>query len=141
MARCGAACDCTSMAMPYPIRRLLLVNDSVDEREMYAEWFRQQGCCTLQAENAADAYRMAVDLAPEVVITDVKLLGAEDGLTLTRRLKQNSDTKKLPVVVLSGYVFATDDEAARGAGCDLIVHKPCLPDALAQAIERIPLPS
>lgn len=104
---------------------------------MYAEWFRQQGCCTLTAENAADAYRLAVALAPEVVITDVKLLGTEDGLTLTRRLKEDSHTKELAVVVLSGYVFETDDDAARRAGCDLVIHKPCLPDALADAIDGL----
>ena len=106
---------------------------------MYAEWLRQQGCCTLQAENAADAYRMALELAPEVVVTDVRLVGGEDGLTLTRRLKEDSHTKNVAVVVLSGYVFTTDDEAARRAGCDLVLHKPCLPDALAQAIDGLKL--
>ena len=125
------------MAAALPFRRVLLVNDSRDEREMYAEWFRQHGCCTLQAENVDDAYKMAVELSPDVVITDVKLLGSEDGLALTRRLKDGSHTSGLPVVILSGYVFKHDDEAARRAGCDLVVHKPCLPDALAQAIERV----
>jgi len=104
---------------------------------MYAEWLRQQGCCTLQAENAADAYRMAVELTPEVVVTDVRLVGGEDGLTLTRRLKQDSHTRDVAVVVLSGYVFTTDDDAARRAGCDLVLHKPCLPDALGHAIDEL----
>ena len=99
---------------------------------------RQQGCCTLQADNAADAYRMATELSPDVVITGVKLPGDEDGLALTRRLKENAHTKKVAVVVLSGFVFASDDDAARCAGCDLVVHKPCLPDTLAEAIERVP---
>ena len=123
--------------MASQLRRVLLVNDSPDEREMYAEWFRQQGCTTLQAENADDAYRLALELTPEVVITDVKLLGKEDGLTLTRRLKEDSHTKGLAVVVLSGYVFTADDEAARRAGCDLVIHKPCLPDALSRAIDGL----
>jgi CheY-like chemotaxis protein len=125
------------MAAEHHIRRVLLVNDSPDEREMYAEWFRQQGCCTLQAENARDAFRMAQELNPEVVITDVKLLGTEDGLTLTRRLKGSPTTHDVAVVVLSGYVFNTDDDAARRAGCDLVIHKPCLPDALAAAIDGL----
>jgi CheY-like chemotaxis protein len=119
------------------LRRVLLVNDSLDEREMYAEWFRQQGCCTLQASNADDAYRMAVELYPQVVITGVKLPGSTDGLSLTRRLKRDTQTRHVAVVVLSGYVFADDDRAARDAGCDLIVHKPCLPDDLAHAIEDL----
>ena len=125
------------MSTPSPGRRVLLVDDSRDEREMYAEWFRQQGCCTLQAENAADAYRLAVELTPDVIITGVRLSGSEDGLTLTRRLKQDSLTKNVAVVVLSGYVFHSDDEAAHRAGCDLVLHKPCLPDALADAIANL----
>jgi CheY-like chemotaxis protein len=125
------------MATQPPIRRVLLVNESPDEREMYAEWFRLRGCSTLQAGNAEDAYRMAQELAPEVVITGIKLPGPDDGLSLTRRLKQDANTQHVPVVVLSGYVFATDDIAARQAGCDLIVHKPCLPDALAQAVDEL----
>jgi two-component system cell cycle response regulator DivK len=124
----------------YLPRRVLLVNDSRDEREMYAEWFRRQGCCTLQAENAAEGYKMASELAPDVVITDVKLTGGEDGLTLTRRLKHDVHTREVPVVVLSGYVFTHDDDAAHRAGCDLVMHKPCLPDALAEAIAKL-LPS
>jgi len=126
-----------AMGHVIPLRRVLLVNDSRDEREMYAEWFRRQGCCTLQAENAEDAYRLAVALTPEVVITDVKLLGKTDGLTLTKRLKQNANTRTLAVVVLSGYVFKTDDEAARRAGCDMVIHKPCLPDELAAAVSTL----
>ena len=104
---------------------------------MYAEWFRLRGCFTLQAGNADDAYRMAQELEPEVVITGVKLAGHDDGLSLTRRLKQSTVTQHVPVVVLSGYVFAKDDTAARLAGCDLVIHKPCLPDALAEAIDDL----
>jgi CheY-like chemotaxis protein len=116
---------------------LLLVTSSRDEREMYAEWFRRHGCCPLQAATAEHAYQLAVELAPQVVITDVRLPGKGDGLSLTQRLKQDERTRKTIVVVLSGYVLPTDDEAARRAGCDLIVHKPCLPDALANAVEAL----
>ena len=138
MAAAGTACErIRLLAMQEPVRRVLFVTDSPDEREMYAEWFRHQGCSTLHAENADDAYRIARRLAPEVIITDVKLLGKDDGLALTRRLKADAHTKDVAVVILSGYVFETDDDAARSAGCDLVMHKPCLPDALAEAIERM----
>jgi hypothetical protein len=32
---------------------------------MYADWFQHQGCCTLQAANARDAYRIALELQPD----------------------------------------------------------------------------
>jgi len=74
--------------------RVLLVDDSIDERERYAEYLRTRGFCTLQAATAHDGFRMAADLAPAVVVTDIKLPGSEDGLALTSRLKH--DERFLP---------------------------------------------
>ena len=55
-------------------RRILLVDDSADEREMYAEALRLKGFCTLQASNATDAFRMAVELQPQLIVVDRDLL-------------------------------------------------------------------
>jgi CheY-like chemotaxis protein len=41
---------------------ILLVDDSADERQMYAELCQSSGFRTLQAGNAVDAYRLAVEL-------------------------------------------------------------------------------
>ena len=120
-----------------PLPCVLLVADSPDEREMYAESFQRQGYTTLQARTAADAYRLASELAPAAIVTDVKLDGRDDGLTLTRLLKQDDRTRRTPVVVLTGYVFTHNREAAARAGCDLFVPKPCLPDALSRLVERL----
>jgi DNA-binding response OmpR family regulator len=114
--------------------RILLVADSPDEREMYAASFQRHGFCTLLAANATDAYRMAAELPPAAVVTDVRLAGSEDGLGLTRRLKQNAEMRGVPVVLLTGCVFTHDREAAARAGCDLFIPKPCLPDALSTVV-------
>ena len=120
-----------------PLPCVLLVTDSPDEREMYSESFERQGYTTLQARTAADAYRLASELAPAAIVTDVKLDGLDDGLTLTRLLKQDDRTRRTPVVLLTGYVFTHNREAAARAGCDLFVPKPCLPDALSRLVKRL----
>ena len=120
--------------MPNAAARVLLVNDSADEREMYAESLRRFGFCTLQASSAADAYRMATELPPSAVVTDVKLMGEEDGLRLTRRLKDDSRMRHVPVVILTGYVFTRASAEAAEAGCDLFLPKPCLPDVLSMRV-------
>ena len=117
--------------------RLLLVDDSLDEREMYAEYFRGKGYCTLQAANARDGYRMAADLAPAVVIVDVKLAGDEDGLGLTARLKRDGETRGAAVIVLTAGTFDSDRQAALLAGCDRFITKPCTPDTLEAAVEAL----
>jgi DNA-binding response OmpR family regulator len=118
-------------------RRVLLVDYSRDEREKYADWFRRQGYCTLQAENAADAYRLATELRPEVMITEVRLPGPENGLCLTRRLKEDTNTRNVRVVILSSEGQGVDTGTATAAMCDLFVRKPCPPAALADAVELL----
>jgi CheY-like chemotaxis protein len=122
---------------PTQQKRVLLVNDSRDEREMYAEWLRRLGYTTLQASNATDGYRMAVELGADVVVTDIKLPGTTDGLELTRRLKQLPATHDIPVLIVSGYVFKAHTDHAARVGCDRFLPKPCLPEALGEAIERL----
>jgi CheY-like chemotaxis protein len=117
--------------------RVLLVNDSADEVEMYGEWLRRQGYRTLHAANAVDGYRMAIELRPVVIITDIKLEGPDNGFLLTRRLKKTSSTAHVPIIILSGYTLQGAAEAASGAGCDRFLMKPCLPDALSEAIDQL----
>jgi two-component system, cell cycle response regulator DivK len=121
---------------PAPLR-VLLVDDHLDEREMYAHWFQQQGFCTLQAATAADGFRLAAELTADVVVTDVRLGCDEDGLSLTRRLKTSAETAAIPIVVLTGYVRPDDVAAATKAGCDRFVPKPCGPDRLEQVVNRL----
>jgi CheY-like chemotaxis protein len=117
--------------------RVLLVSDSRDEREMYAEWFRRKGYCTLQAATASDGLRLALELAPDIVVTDIKLPGSMDGLELTETLKHDQSTEALPVVILTGCAFERDREHATRAGCDRFLTKPCLPELLGSSIEEV----
>lgn len=117
--------------------RVLLVDPSRDEREMYAESLRLEGFTTLQATSASDAFRLATELAPQVVVTGLKLEGQADGLALARQLKGTAATRNVPVVVLCGYGSPRYREAAAEAGCDLFLEKPCLPGDLVTSIHRL----
>jgi CheY-like chemotaxis protein len=121
--------------MPEDTRRVLLVNESRDERDRYAEALRRAGYCTLLADNAVDAYRLASELAPAVVVTAIHLGGADDGFALTRRLKQDEHTRAVRVAILSGHAFQRDRDEAERSGCDAFLLKPCPPSTLARAVE------
>ena len=117
--------------------RVLIVDGSTDEREMYAEYFRLRGLATLQADNADDGFRLAVTLGPSVVITVERLLGTDDGLTLTQCLKSHNDTRHTPVIVLTVDTRESNRKAAETAGCDRLVLIPCRPDVLAALVEDL----
>ena len=119
------------------LNSILLVDRAADEREMYAEYLCGQGYCTLQAQNAADAFRLATEQRPEVVVTEMLLDGGHTGANLVASLKEDARTHDVPVIVLTGRVFDEDRATAVQAGCDVFLGKPCLPDELAWQIEHL----
>jgi len=96
---------------------------------MYAELLQQKGACTIQASTARDALRAAIELHPDVVVTDVSLRGRGSGLALTRYLKRHL-TPPIPVILLTCYLLPGATTKARRAGCDRFLAKPCVPDVL-----------
>jgi two-component system phosphate regulon response regulator PhoB len=116
---------------------ILLVDRGADEREMYAEYLGGEGFSTRQAQNAVDAFRMATEAPPEVVVTEMRLDGGHTGIELVTRLRKDARTRDVPLIVLTGRVFDEDRARAVRAGCDMFLGKPCLPDELARQIRYL----
>ena len=113
------------MAMEGQSPSVLIVEDDRDGRLMLVEWLQQAGFRVAQAHNGLQAFERAVELTPDVVVTDLNIPGI-DGFELTRRLKQDPRTRDVPVLAVTGYAaFAADPNRAHRAGCDAVLEKPC----------------
>jgi CheY-like chemotaxis protein len=63
-----------------------------------------------------------------------------DGWEAIRRIKGDPKTSHVPIIALTGHVLQAHSNSARDAGCDAVVTKPCLPEALLREIERLLAP-
>ena len=115
---------------------VLVVDDFLDAREMYAEYFAFSGFRVAEAANGAEAFEKAIELTPEVILMDLSMPGM-DGWEATRRLKADTRTKDIPVIALTGHALTGFQESAKLAGCDAFVTKPCLPDTLVAEVRRV----
>jgi CheY-like chemotaxis protein len=115
---------------------VLIVDDVQDNRTIYVLFLKFSGYRIAEAENGAEALEKATTLLPDVIVMDLSL-PVMDGWEATRRLKRDPRTKRIPVLVLTGHALPEHAQAAREAGCDLVITKPCLPDQLMDAIRRI----
>jgi DNA-binding response OmpR family regulator len=116
---------------------VLLVNDALDEREMYARTLRADGYHAISAENSVAAYQIAVTRAPDIVVTDVRINGSLNGLELTRRLRSNERTSAVGIIVLSSMSRPHDADVALKAGADMFLEKPVSGSALKVEIARL----
>jgi CheY-like chemotaxis protein len=114
---------------------ILLVEDHADTRQLYAEvlaaWFD-----ILEAADGREALAVLQARIPSLVITDFSLPGM-DGFELIRQMRENRSTERVPVICLSGYGGSAHERKAREVGCDRVLEKPCLPEALARTAREL----
>jgi len=115
---------------------ILVVDDYQDAREMYAEYLQYSGFRVAEARNGNEAVTQARSLKPDLILMDLSLPGM-DGWEATRVLKADEETRRIPIVALTGHALAGASEGARKAGCDSFVTKPCLPDDLVVEVRRM----
>lgn len=115
---------------------ILLVDDFVDNREMYALYLNHSGFEVAEAANGHEALQQAFSLLPDLIVMDLSLPGL-DGWEATRRLKDDARTRHIPVLALTSHALEGFSEGARAAGCDGFVTKPCLPEQLVAEIRAM----
>ncbi len=117
-------------------RKVLIVDDYDDVREMYAEYLEYMGYEVQTARNGQEALALARESQPDVILMDLSL-PVLSGWDATQQLKTDNATRDIPVMALTGHVFAPSAERARQAGCDAFIAKPALPDAVADQIQAL----
>ena len=116
--------DVTPMGdMPH----LLLVDDERSIREPLAIYLTKQGFRVTQAADAEAARTRLSAYAIDIIILDIMMPG-EDGLSLTRHIRANSD---IPVILLTAKSEETDRIVGLEMGADDYVVKPFSPRELA----------
>lgn len=114
----------------------MIVDDALHTRELYAEYLKYRGLGVVSAGDAESGLALAQSVKPDVVVMDLAMPGL-NGITATRRLKQDPRTRRIPIIVLTGYAFRAIEHGALEAGADAFLTKPCLPEDLESKIRDL----
>lgn len=101
---------------------LLIVEDNTDIRSMLRQEL-QQRFQILESSNGKDGYELAVANHPDLIITDI-MMPVMDGLEMTRRLRNNKNTRQIPIVMLTAKTTSSDSIEGVEAGADVYITKP-----------------
>jgi CheY-like chemotaxis protein len=118
--------------MPAPI---LIVDDNASNTKLLAFLLSSKGYEIRTAASADEALATLAKWKPRLILMDIQLPGM-DGLTLTRHLKSDPDTRDIQIIAATAYAMKGDEERARAAGCDGYITKPIDTRQLPIDIER-----
>ncbi|WP_447733932.1 response regulator [Rhodanobacter soli] len=104
-------------------QHILVVDDNPTNLKLVMCVLELEGYRVDQAIDAEQALAFLRDIVPDLIFMDISLPGM-DGLTLTRKLKDQDRFKHVPIVALTAFAMKGDEERAREAGCDGYIAKP-----------------
>lgn len=117
------------------MRKVLVVDDKVEVRELVEVTLRGS-YDILQAESGEKALEIAGMEKPDLILMDVMMPGGMDGLEATRILKNDPETKKIVVIMLTAKGQQADVEKGYEVGADGYFTKPFSPLELIRKIEE-----
>jgi CheY-like chemotaxis protein len=115
--------------------KILIVEDSIDAREMLAMLFNMEGYNVATAEDGREGLRRASADNPDLIVTDIQMPYV-DGNEMIRRLRAQPDSKRVPIIVMTAYGEETGNRAVQ-SGADRAFTKPVDYDLLLQAIKDL----
>jgi CheY-like chemotaxis protein len=93
----------------------------------------------MAAENGEKGCEVAAAEQPDVILMDLEM-PVVDGWEATRRLKNNPQTRDIPIIALSAHALTGEREKAIAAGADEFDTKPIEFDRLVATLRRILAP-
>ena len=117
-------------------RKILLVEDEDDTRDMLGKALARAGHDALLASNAEEGLELARGARPDVIVTDI-VLGSDDrgGLRLLKELRARG--LRTPVVVITAYADVEKVKLALNGGARHLIEKPFSASELLTAIDGI----
>ena len=119
-------------------KKILVVDDNLDSRELVVKVLRAKGYQTIEAVDGEAAMEKAIAERPDLIFMD-RSLPKIDGDEVTRRLKRLPGFEHIPIVALTAHAMRGDRERALDAGCCGYLSKPIdirrLPEQVASYLE------
>lgn len=112
---------------------LLFVHNDSDDRAMYAEYLRDDGFDVREVGTTDDALPLTSGV--DLVITGLMVSGTLNPLDFIRRTR--SEQSHIPIVVVTASAYPDSVAKAYDAGAQVVLVKPCLPDALLHQVKSI----
>jgi PAS domain S-box-containing protein len=102
---------------------ILIVDDSAANLKLARVLLEREGYAVRTAADAEGAIRVLSSLKPRLILMDVQLPDM-NGLELTRRLRDDAETRDIVIIALSASTTRGDEQKALAAGCDGYIAKP-----------------
>jgi two-component system cell cycle response regulator len=118
---------------------VLVVDDTVSTVELFREILKMGGFNTFSAYNGLEALEIVRDQHIDCILLDVMMPGI-DGISVCKSIKQNPNTKHIPIAIITAYYDDLVERRSFQAGANAFLKKPIdhqdLLEVVSELVER-----
>src|SRR5712675_2670453 len=104
-------------------KRILIVEDNKLDMRLLKDILEWRGYETLQTADGLEAINLAFATRPDLILMDIQLPDIS-GLEVTRRLRGDDRSKRVPIVAVTAFAMGWHEREALDSGCDAYISKP-----------------
>jgi CheY-like chemotaxis protein len=117
-------------------KKVLVADDNGIILKTVSKVLKSKNYITITAENGLEALRLASEEKPDLIITDL-LMPKMDGITLIKKLKDQSSTREIPIMMLTAKDEVDSEVEGIDAGADDYLTKPVNAKRLLARVSRL----
>ena len=107
-------------------KRILVIEDTEDNRRILRDLLTNAGFEVIEAIDGEKGVAAAAEHRPDLILMDIQM-PILDGYEASRRIKANPELRHIPIIAITSFALAGDEEKTIAAGCEGYVPKPCSP--------------
>ena len=116
--------------------KILVVEDNALNIKLFCDLLTAHGHETEPVTDSRDALATARAFKPDLVITDIQLPYIT-GIELMEMLRADDELKNVPIMAVTAYAAAGDDERIKAAGAQAYVSKPISVMRFAETVDQL----
>jgi len=121
--------------LPYVKPVALIVDDDAADRHLIRKQIEKIDVHVIEAENEEGVFKALNNDSPHLILIDIHLQNAE-GLGILKRLKADSDTRNIPVIIVTSDDQIETREKAVSLGADDFISKPVKPEEFIAKVRK-----
>jgi two-component system, cell cycle response regulator DivK len=118
------------------LARILIVEDNALNVKLFCDLLAAHGHEPKPVIDSRLALNEAREFRPDLVITDIQLPHVS-GMELIQMLREDKDLKTVPIMAVTAYAAAADEERIRAAGANAYVSKPISVKKFVAVVEEL----
>lgn len=116
--------------------KILVIDDDPVIQKLLQVNFEIEGHEVIIASDGEQGLEFSASMHPDIVILDI-MMPRMDGLEVAKKLRANSQTTNIPIILLSAKAQFLDISIGKETGADEYITKPFDPLLLLEKVEEL----